>query len=46
MNKYYYINMERSVARREHFLDQCQREKVLNPERFPALDGNIHRNVV
>lgn len=43
MNKYYYINMERSVARREHFLDQCQREKVLNPERFPALDGNIHQ---
>ena len=43
MQKYFYINMDRSVARREHFLNQCQREKVLNPERFSALDGNIHQ---
>ena len=35
--------MDRSVARNEHFLDQCQREKVLEPERFSALDGNIHQ---
>jgi len=35
--------MDRSVARREHFLEQCQREKVLNPERFSALDGNIYQ---
>lgn len=41
--KFYYINMDRSIERREHFLKECEREKVLNPERFSALDGTIYQ---
>ena len=45
ISKFYYINMDRSVERREHFLSECQREKIPNDliERFSALDGSKHQ---
>jgi GR25 family glycosyltransferase involved in LPS biosynthesis len=45
VSKFYYINMDRSVIRRDHFLNECQREKVPREliERFSALDGNVHK---
>ena len=45
VSKFYYINMDRSTDRKEHFLDQCKREKIPDVliERFPALDGNVYQ---
>ena len=40
----YYLNMDRSPERKEHFLNECKRENVPENkiERFSALDGNLY----
>ena len=44
VSKFYYINMDRSVERREFFLKECEREKIPTEliERFSALDANVY----
>jgi len=36
----YYINLDRSIDRRENIEYMCQRHGI-NPERFPAVDGKL-----
>ena len=45
INKFYFINLEKRINRRDHFLEQCKRENVPPEkiERFNALDGETYQ---
>ena len=42
---FYYINMDRSIDRKEHFLNQCSVAGIPEKDiiRFPALDGSTYQ---
>ena len=45
INKIYYINLDRRQDRRDHFDNQCKKEKIPMDKvvRYQALDGNTYK---